>query len=132
MRISDWSSDVCSTDLMDASLLTPLRQFLDLAAPARDLPAQGLARHALVGAGVAGVGVGDAVFAPDQFVDHFDIRFIGRCGDDDTEQNGVDVGADIRVNAEVPLIRSEARRVGNECVRTCRSRWSTFQLKKNN
>src|SRR3546814_11491726 len=29
------------------------------------------------------------------------------------------------------LLRSEERRVGNECVSTCRSRWSTYRLKKN-
>src|SRR3546814_14293079 len=27
--------------------------------------------------------------------------------------------------------RSEERRVGKECVRTCRSRWSAYHLKKN-
>src|SRR3546814_15150038 len=27
--------------------------------------------------------------------------------------------------------RSEERRVGNECVSTCRSRWSTYHTKKN-
>src|SRR3546814_18199212 len=30
------------------------------------------------------------------------------------------------------LGRSEERRVGKECVRTCRSRWSPYHLKKNN
>src|SRR3546814_16010435 len=30
-----------------------------------------------------------------------------------------------------PLIRSEERRVGKECVRTCRSRWSPYHSKKN-
>src|SRR3546814_12888460 len=29
-----------------------------------------------------------------------------------------------------PLIRSEERRVGKECARTCRSRWSPFHYKK--
>src|SRR3546814_19857900 len=34
----------------------------------------------------------------------------------------------IRAHAEVEkLMRSEARRVGKECVSTCRSRWSTSQ-----
>src|SRR3546814_20527139 len=28
--------------------------------------------------------------------------------------------------------RSEERRVGKECVSTCRSRWSPYHLKKNN
>src|SRR3546814_15797604 len=30
------------------------------------------------------------------------------------------------------LDRSEARRVGNECVSTCRSRWSAYHSKKKN
>src|SRR3546814_13884699 len=29
-------------------------------------------------------------------------------------------------------LRSEERRVGKECVRTCRSRWSPYHYKKNN
>src|SRR3546814_14519700 len=29
-------------------------------------------------------------------------------------------------------LRSEERRVGNECVRPCRSRWSPYHYKKNN
>src|SRR3546814_14810532 len=29
-------------------------------------------------------------------------------------------------------LRSEERRVGKECVSTCRSRWSTYHLKKKN
>src|SRR3546814_16559819 len=33
-------------------------------------------------------------------------------------------------DAEVELIRSEERRVGKECVSTCRSRWSRYQYKK--
>src|SRR3546814_11384853 len=45
------------------------------------------------------------------------------------------------VNNEVRIIdeatgvllgRSEERRVGKECVSTCRSRWSTYHSKKNN
>src|SRR3546814_14730657 len=31
-----------------------------------------------------------------------------------------------------PLIRSEERRVGKECVSTCRSRWCPLHQKKNN
>src|SRR3546814_11625015 len=30
------------------------------------------------------------------------------------------------------LMRSEERRVGKECVSTCRSRWSPYHYKKNN
>src|SRR3546814_18890537 len=32
--------------------------------------------------------------------------------------------------AHAPVARSEERRVGKECVSTCRSRWSTSHLKK--
>src|SRR3546814_12368807 len=32
----------------------------------------------------------------------------------------------------VAAMRSEARRVGKECVRTCRSRWSAYHSKKKN
>src|SRR3546814_19669276 len=36
-----------------------------------------------------------------------------------------------RIAGAVPLpVRSEERRVGTECVRTCRSRWSAHPLKK--
>src|SRR3546814_5044041 len=31
----------------------------------------------------------------------------------------------------IPGLRSEERRVGKECVRTCRSRWSPYHKKKN-
>src|SRR3546814_15130607 len=33
---------------------------------------------------------------------------------------------------EVDASRSEERRVGKECVSTCRSRWSPYHYKKNN
>src|SRR3546814_14511406 len=33
--------------------------------------------------------------------------------------------------AQLAFIRSEERRVGKECVRTCRSRWAPSHLKKN-
>src|SRR3546814_10382254 len=69
MRISDWSSDVCSSDLQS---------------------------------------------------DNKDARILGM--------------ADVSVNAvshhlafgAIDLIRSEERRVGKECVSTCRSRWSPY------
>src|SRR3546814_3648664 len=32
---------------------------------------------------------------------------------------------------DLPLCRSEERRVGKECVSTCRSRWSPYHYKKN-
>src|SRR3546814_19586443 len=36
-----------------------------------------------------------------------------------------------RLGVERAVIRSEERRVGKECVSTCRSRWSPYHYKKN-
>src|SRR3546814_9593531 len=73
MRISDWSSDVCSSDLL-------FDQF--------------------------DRGLADLVF-------HIpDAREV---------QSGIE-----------QLARSEERRVGKECVSTCRSRWSPYHYKQNN
>src|SRR3546814_12802487 len=95
MRISDWSSDVCSSDLGAARdrsdfLDTGRRHGRKRVACAR-LP--GHLRHA-----------------------HFAIlvkqaRHTGRSED------------------KRPIERSEERRVGKECVSTCRSRWSPFPFK---
>src|SRR3546814_8837988 len=77
MRISDWSSDVCSSDLL--SLLLSHLSFPDL--PARALESDWV-EESVAGAWTA------------------------------------------------PLLRSEERRVGKECVSTCRSRWSPYHSKK--
>src|SRR3546814_19431340 len=82
MRISDWSSDVCSSDLRGRD-----REPLDPDAEQR---------HRFQGS--------SAHFAADAESD-----FRPGYGADDT--------------------RSEERRVGKECVSTCRSRWSPHHLK---
>src|SRR3546814_3634178 len=77
MRISDWSSDVCSSDLVR------LRR-----RAAAELPQ-------------------DILFA-------LEMRLgCGRQGLVNTQRFG-------------PAARSEERRVGKECVSTCRSRWSPY------
>src|SRR3546814_2953479 len=89
MRISDWSSDVCSSDL-------PVGQ--------------------RVGRLVAGPGGEDvAQETGGQRRERIDrnIRIVRRAID----------GVDHRDQA---LARSEERRVGKECVSTCRSRWSPY------
>src|SRR3546814_3906863 len=73
MRISDWSSDVCSSDL---GIIDAVIAVVEL------LQAGHIGRHVAVGRA------------------------------DDTGRPGHD------------MVRSEERRVGKECVSTCRSRWS--------
>src|SRR3546814_5645449 len=73
MRISDWSSDVCSSDLLGHCLIVPK-------------PACVRGRSTRPTAGASG-----------------------------GEPSGIR-----------PRSRSEERRVGKECVSTCRSRWSPY------
>src|SRR3546814_8314496 len=78
MRISDWSSDVCSSDL--GSRLRPRAQRLRFGQAARGLPRRDLIQ-----------------------------RFLSE-----------------NPQRRESKSRSEERRVGKECVSTCRSRWSPY------
>src|SRR3546814_13261214 len=81
MRISDWSSDVCSSDLRaSGAYVAPEKEIIALIA----------------------------------YLQH-----LGKY-------------EDLRpAPAVASSQRSEERRVGKECVSTCRSRWSPYHLKKN-
>src|SRR3546814_4458083 len=83
MRISDWSSDVCSSDLTQ--------------------PQHG---HAIAGA--LRIGGGGACARVGLVADQEDLA-LGESG-----------------LPEQPHRRSEERRVGKECVSTCRYRWSPY------
>src|SRR3546814_8646468 len=103
MRISDWSSDVCSSDLaaLQPHPQCPIIGMEELCVVAAirpaDFPADGL-RHGLYRRPVAAA---DDVFQRLQF-EHA-------------------IGVELRVGENEG--RSEERRVGKECVSTCRSRW---------
>src|SRR3546814_9414874 len=79
MRISDWSSDVCSSDLRLV-----------------DRPVIGIDRFGIFGA-----------------VAILELRAFER-----------NQPARRRFGRRIAMLRSEERRVGKECVSTCRSRWS--------
>src|SRR3546814_4177473 len=87
MRISDWSSDVCSSDLEEAASYGPVR--------------------------LAIIPIGAFRFYAGQM------------------SSGTHIGPRDAVKMFEGLqasyaIRSEERRVGKECVSTCRSRWSPY------
>src|SRR3546814_11444346 len=99
MRISDWSSDVCSSDLG-----TALPEVAAAIAAARRGQGDMVAGH-VIGSSVfnllvvlGGMAVVRDVPVPASFV-----RF--------------------ELPAALVFARSEERRVGKECVSTCRSRW---------
>src|SRR3546814_19775043 len=84
MRISDWSSDVCSSDLVRRLARLPIR------------------------------------LAPRHVRDRGDLLRLGAA-----------LRAGRQGRDPAPQVRSEERRVGKECVSTCRSRWSPYHYKKN-
>src|SRR3546814_17086628 len=96
MLSSDWSSDVCSSDLFDSTLTNVLKERFALPLSL------------------------DAFF--DTFMQrtgaHFDTQLAALL-EQERER--------LFPNGEG---RSEERRVGKECVRTCRSRWSPYHTNK--
>src|SRR3546814_2873596 len=84
MRISDWSSDVCSSDLLVVTK----------------------ARSSSVGPGTTGPGVW--------------------CSRTTASVPAGGGGSESRTGKPKLAPRSEERRVGKECVSTCRSRWSPY------
>src|SRR3546814_14613414 len=109
MRISDWSSDVCSSDLQMAE----------------DTQVAGIPI-----AHPDGAGIGLAV--ADQRVIVIDaVEPIARRGRVERAIPIGDRGAAHPRRRRVGMgLRSEERRVGKECVSTCRSRWSPYHYKK--
>src|SRR3546814_15101566 len=94
MRISDWSSDVCSSDLLPESYMNSVPEEL----------------------GGRPVLVLDPMLATGGSLEHACRTLVER-------------GAG-ELTAVCVLARSEERRVGKECVSTCRSRWSPYHQKK--
>src|SRR3546814_5101464 len=85
VRISDWSSDVCSSDLLFAAIFSE-------AGGLTDVPLIEKGAHHLL--------------------------FTGQTTVHESLLGFTWVGS--------PATRSEERRVGKECVSTCRSRWSSY------
>src|SRR3546814_15533197 len=113
MRISDWSSDVCSSDLepgtmcargillSDISMDFVRTLLTDIDAPSWAAVTQVF--HELVDAAKE--------WLADEKVQESQTRFVGSIEARYQGQN---------------YERSEERRVGKECVSTCRSRWSPY------
>src|SRR3546814_14675456 len=99
MRISDWSSDVCSSDL-PGDLCVAIAQLV------RKVSGQGHAR-----VGVAGNVDRPAIIQQETI----DLVVLG------PSEHGFGRGPAF---LDADLARSEERRVGKGCVRTCRSRWA--------
>src|SRR3546814_13123280 len=99
MRISDWSSDVCSSDLLAIVLALFLYNRLEL------VPRSVLALYPIVLTALLGMP-----------------RLLYRSWKD----HGLARTDQAAIRVLILGARSEERRVGKECVSTCRYRWSPY------
>src|SRR3546814_12482917 len=111
MRISDWSSDVCSSDLASARRVADV--LAELGAPGVLIDLLALLHDVFERRRINGRAIG--VRAHHEFPGFVTDRIAAR-------------------GIERPIVgaekRSEERRVGNECVSRCRSRWSRYHKTK--
>src|SRR3546814_15118141 len=110
MRISDWSSDVCSSDLFD------LHHTANQEATAANV------QQVVAGAGRGAVELqGQLALVQGEIA--VDIHHARRKARADIAAVHEQVGVHVALAGQG---RSEERRVGKECVSTCRSRWSPY------
>src|SRR3546814_16959037 len=110
MRISDWSSDVCSSDLSTTKARRENAYWLKYVGEATTHPDRlDRSRNAI---------------AEIEAATPADLQALARRYLTD------DRALVIRAVSAKAGTRSDERRVGKECVRTCRSRWSQQQSKK--
>src|SRR3546814_12705897 len=116
MRISDWSSAVCSSDLVERRRRQPEAVGVAIGVEQRDDGFDGLSvvvghRRGAAQAKQSGVRIVPVIFG--QIVAIFiEPEYVA------------DTGRQFELR--MLEIRSEERRVGKECVSTCRSRWSPY------
>src|SRR3546814_14671039 len=113
MRISDWSSDVCSSDLGIGFRQPDMTWIV--------APEHGEARVGVVRCedpAAEGQGVGEVLVPIAQLAGSAEV------GAAEGPDDAIEPGSGVRDR------RAEERRVRKECVSTCRSRWSPYHYKK--
>src|SRR3546814_17538768 len=107
MRISDWSSDVCSSDLVAGVLIAALTEQFG--------------------------GRSVSIMLDKVSAQQASIRDSAVSGEGRARTGGEDEWIGFRFSTLYDTaFRTEERRVGKEGVRTCRSWWSPYHYKKNN
>src|SRR3546814_11564241 len=122
MRISDWSSDVCSSDLLAIPPTAPDQPTrTSIAINASDATVRGVEAELTIEP-TRWLNFSFSGAYVDQKID--DVKPFGPLT---LSKNDVTLPTPkFSGTAAVRAIRSEERRVGKECVSTCRSRWSPY------
>src|SRR3546814_20237148 len=120
MRISDWSSDVCSSDLQQGHgprrrSQHELNEGVHCPPPGFQPPGSFASQSLSPPPNATNPSASDCDSPP----------LIAICAWSPREPHS-------QTFAVASCIRSEERRVGKECVSTCRSRWSPYNTKKKN
>src|SRR3546814_21195926 len=114
MRISDWSSDVCSSDLRDHHQEEEEEGEID---DQHDRRRSEKVADTLEFRNAEREHPGAAAPVGERHVQHFRENLLGQF--------------DVEIEAEIVEQRSEERREGQECVGKCRSRWYAYRYTKN-
>src|SRR3546814_2274856 len=135
MRISDWSSDVCSSDLSDNidvdsydftvtvnPTVTPPTVDVDLVGDKACIKEDGSVTFDIVVSAAGGTDDDVNTVTFDQFAELQAAGWTVTISDNGAD--GTLAGFGYAGGTEQTVTRSEERRVGKECVSTCRSRWS--------
>src|SRR3546814_14978742 len=119
MRISDWSSDVCSSDLVPNAVAAKFH-------PPSGADRSGNARPYVLAVSSPNAHKNFArMVAAFLSLEGFDDVELHIVGDSHSVFSGSTSSIDGNPRVRI-LGRSEERRVGKECVSTCRSRWSPY------
>src|SRR3546814_15353856 len=143
MRISDWSSDVCSSDLRASKVSRKARAKSDEAQVVQRPDMDTLVKTDTVAEAVDVMSFqGRAESVPSSVLERFeqDAKPARAAMNDAIRQEGKSRSAQARSIGlahavvcslcEQPAVRSEERRVGEECVSTCRYGWTRDHYKK--
>src|SRR3546814_10051679 len=106
MRISDWSSDVCSSDLR-------FRRITDEIVRLMTIQRYGIYNPFTGNGAIKGL----MPHGPHNIRDVLATHILKQTGSYEQASYAIQ---------DTPEMRSEERRVGKECVSTCRSRWSPY------
>src|SRR3546814_15620244 len=107
MRISDWSSDVCSSDLWTGKSRWRCRSRRFAAVRGPEPESAAIPQSALQGS----------------------VAFFGHDWAESTVVKRIRAFSGLGLRVVGFNFRSEERRIGKECVSTCRSRWSPYHKK---